>query len=76
MEIKEAIERIEEHNSIHFAKEYPRAIKITEALDMAVNSLKNQNKTKEILKYYLDTNEENGVVYIPKFVIEKIIYDK
>lgn len=76
METKEAIIRIEEHNSIHFAKEYPRAIKITEALDMAVNSLKNQDKIKEILKYYLDINEENGVVYIPKFIIEKIIYDK
>ena len=28
------------------------------------------------LKYYLDTNEENGVVYIPKFVIEKMIDEK
>ena len=28
---------------------------------------------KKTLKYYLDTNEENGVVYIPKFVIEKIV---
>ena len=26
------------------------------------------------LKYYLETNEENGVVYIPKFTIEKILY--
>ena len=76
METKEAIIRIEEHNRIHFAKEYPRAIKITEALDMAVNSLKSQDKIKKILKYYLDTNEENGVVYIPKFVIEKIVYNK
>lgn len=25
------------------------------------------------LKYYLETNEENGVVYIPKFIIEKIV---
>ena len=34
------------------------------------------NKKEEIkkdLKWYLDTNEENGVVYIPKFVIEKIV---
>ena len=31
-------------------------------------------RIKEILKYYLDANEENGVVYIPKFIIEKIIY--
>ena len=28
---------------------------------------------KKTLKYYLDINEENGVVYVPKFVIEKII---
>jgi hypothetical protein len=33
----------------------------------------NINHIKKALKYYLDTNEENGVVYIPKFVIEKII---
>lgn len=42
MEIKEAIERIKEHKQIHFAKEYPRAIKITEALDMAVEALEKQ----------------------------------
>lgn len=28
---------------------------------------------KESLKFYLDTHEENGVVYIPKFMIEKMI---
>ena len=33
----------------------------------------NIDNIKKTLKYYLDTNEENGVVYIPKFVIEKII---
>lgn len=76
MNIKEAIIRIEEHNRIHFSKEYPKAILITQALDMAVDSLKSQDKIKKDLKYYLDTNEENGVVYIPKFVIEKIVYDK
>ena len=42
MEVKEAIRRIEEHNRIHFAKEYPRAIKITDALIMAVEALKKQ----------------------------------
>ena len=76
MEVKEAIRRIEEHNRIHLAKEYPRAILITEALGMAVDSLKSQDKIKKDLKYYLDTNEENGVVYIPKLVIEKIVYGK
>ena len=25
------------------------------------------------LKYYLDNNEESGVVYIPKFIVEKRI---
>lgn len=32
-------------------------------------------KIKKDLEYYLDTNEESGVVYIPKFVIKKIVYD-
>ena len=43
METKEAIKRIEKHKQIHFTKEYPRAIKITEALDMAVETLKKQD---------------------------------
>lgn len=43
MDIREAIKRIEEHNAIHFTKEYPRAIKITEALDMAIEALKKQD---------------------------------
>lgn len=30
---------------------------------------------KKDLEHYLNTNEENGVVYIPKFVIEKIVYE-
>lgn len=28
---------------------------------------------KESLEFYLDSHEENGVVYIPKFIVEKII---
>lgn len=43
MEVREAIKRIEDHNEIHFAKEYPRAIKITEALDMAIEALKKRD---------------------------------
>lgn len=34
---------------------------------------KHLNHLKESLEFYLDTHEENGVVYIPKFMIEKII---
>lgn len=30
---------------------------------------------KKDLEYYLNTNEEKGIVYIPKFVVEKIVYD-
>ena len=29
---------------------------------------------KKDLEYYLSTNEEKGIVCIPKFVIEKIVY--
>lgn len=29
---------------------------------------------KKELEYYLNTNEEKGVVYIPKFVMKKIVY--
>ena len=42
MDVKEAIRRIEEHNRIHFVKEYPRAIMITEALDMSIKALQKQ----------------------------------
>lgn len=44
MEIKEAIKRIEDYKRIHFAEEYPRAIKITEALDMAIIALQEKEK--------------------------------
>lgn len=30
-------------------------------------------KVKSDLKYYLDTNEENGVVWIPKFTINNLV---
>lgn len=40
------------------------------------NTLEELYETKKELKYYLDTNEEKGVVYIPKFIVEKIVYDR
>lgn len=39
MTFKEAAERIAEHNIIHQRKEYPFAVKITEALDIATKLL-------------------------------------
>lgn len=34
---------------------------------------KNLNHIKESLEFYLDSHEENGVVYIPKFIVKKMI---
>ena len=33
----------------------------------------NKRKPLEILKWWLDTNTEKGVVYIPEFVVENIV---
>ena len=54
MEIREAIERIKDHKQIHFSQE-SRAIKITEALNMAINALDKQIPKKPIIweeRYY------------------------
>ena len=44
-----------------------------EALTMAINAIQKTERLREDLKYYLATNEENGVVFIPKFVVQKRI---
>lgn len=44
-----------------------------ESVDFVLELNKKLHNVIKDLKYYLDTNEENGVVYIPKFVIEKIV---
>lgn len=41
-----------------------------------LESSKKIYKIKKELEHYLDTKQKNGVVYIPKFVIEKIVYDR
>lgn len=46
------------------------------ASERYMNAVNELYEIKKDLKYYLDTNEENGVVYIPKFIIEKIIYKR
>lgn len=60
MDNKEAIARIREHMEIHFVKEYPRAIKITEALEMAVKALEKQTPKKVDVKQWIYTNCECG----------------
>ena len=44
-----------------------------ESVDFVLGLNAKVHKTIKELKYYLDTNEENGVVYVPKFVIEKMV---
>lgn len=46
---------------------------VIDALDLIRKQQAEFDNIKNDLKYYLDTNEENGVVYIPKFVVEKLI---
>ena len=46
------------------------------AIDEAIKIINKYEIIKEELTYYLNNNEENGVVYIPKFVIKKMISNK
>lgn len=55
MEVKEAIKRIKNHTEIHAAREFTFAMKITEALNMAIEALEKQIPKKP----YLDN--DNGV---------------
>ena len=45
------------------------------AMEAYSKALGNLHEIKKDLKYYLDTNEESGVVYIPKFVVQKMVSD-
>lgn len=55
---------------------YPEVRERAKKEDESFAKLKEIDNIKNELKYYLDTNEENGVVYIPKFIVEKIVYSK
>lgn len=37
------------------------------------DSQKEVKKVRADLRYYLDTNEENGVVWIPKFTVDNLV---
>lgn len=50
-----------------------KALKEKELKQNAKQKDKNLKHIKESLEFYLDSHEENGVVYIPKFIIEKMI---
>ena len=68
--ILEAIDN--EMMPLPFETDFDKAIKTakSEAIKEFAERLK---KVKDDLKYYLDNNEENGVVYIPKFVINNLV---
>lgn len=76
MTYKEAADRIQEHMRIHYGDEFPHAIKITEALQLAVDVLRKLSLTEEgvIQKgtpvWYVDF--ENG--YIERGVVFGIQY--
>ena len=48
---------------------------VARAMEEYSETLKELDRIKNNLKYYLDTNEENGVVYIPKFIVENMACD-
>ena len=46
------------------------------AVSLYIEMSQKMRKIIKDMKYYLDANEEDGVVYIPKFVIEEIAYGR
>ena len=46
------------------------------AIDEAIKIINKYEIIKEELTYYLNNNEENGVVHIPRSVIKKMISNK
>lgn len=46
---------------------------INEAIASLTAKRQRLKKIKKKLQYYLNTNEENGVVYIPKFVVDNLV---
>lgn len=67
-DFKKVLERLADYEDIDLTPE-----EFKESVDFVLELNKKTKKVIADLKYYLDTNEEDGVVYIPKFVIEKII---
>lgn len=65
MEAKEAIRRIMAHKFVHFRAE-ERAIKITEALDLAVKALEKQVPKKPLYSDYDDNGDGKIIPYKAK----------
>lgn len=50
-----------------------KALKEKQQQERKKQHTKNVAYVKDSLSFYLDSHEENGVVYIPKFMVEKMI---
>ena len=73
MTIDEAIRRIDEHNYIHQNKE-PRAVYITEAFDVAVETMRKYQKIEETInKWCAENTWEFDTFYL--YEIRGIIED-
>ena len=46
------------------------------AIDETIKIINKHEMIKEELTHYLNNNEENGIVHIPRSVIKKMISDK
>ena len=57
MTIDEAIRRIDEHNYVHQHKE-PRAVYITEAFEVAIDTMRKYQKIEQIVKRYEHPDKE------------------
>lgn len=53
MNFKEAAKRIEDHMSVHRLSEYPKAEKITDALEMAIQLLLWMNDRPDLIRTYV-----------------------
>ena len=83
MTYKEAADRIQEHMHIHYGDEYPHAIKVTEALQLAVDVLRKLSLTgtgdgviqKGTPVWYVDFENgynERGVVFGVQYKDQKV----
>lgn len=76
MDYQEAIERITDHKEIHFQKEYPRAIKITEALETAISAMQELQEYKKYgtLNGYKSALEAYEKCYFEKEEVDIELY--
>lgn len=73
---EDRIKHLESAPKHHYGKrQRERAIELERVKIAALRPIGREQVEKVLksLRYYLETNEEYGVVYIPKFAVEKMI---